>query len=166
MDIIQTRMPRFRLRAGAAEDATLVIGYMKKLGDYQKMSDKITATTADIHRLLSEKRGEVIFGEYDGVTVGFIYFYQNSSAFTGQAGLYIDGFFIDPQVQSKGLGKIMMAYMAKLALERGCQRVEWGCLDWNEPAINFYHKLGASSVDEMTIYRFGLQQLEKNAAQF
>jgi len=92
LDIIQTKMPRFRPRAGTAEDATLVVGYMQKLGEYQKMSDKITATAADIHRLLREKRGEVLFGEYDGVTIGFIYFYQNSSAFTGQTGLYIDDF--------------------------------------------------------------------------
>ncbi|UTW04025.1 hypothetical protein KDX31_03125 [Amphritea atlantica] len=86
MDIIQTRMPRFRPRAETAEDATRVVGYMQKLGEYQKMSDTITATAADIHRLQREKRGEVLFGEYDGVTIGFIYFYQNSSALTGQTG--------------------------------------------------------------------------------
>ncbi|WP_428035687.1 N-acetyltransferase family protein [Amphritea sp.] len=166
MDIIQTRKPQFTLRMATLDDAALVVSYMKKLGDYQKMLDKITATEADIRRLLSEQRGEVLFGEYDGATVGFIYFYQNSSAFTGQTGLYIDGFFIDQPFQSQGLGKIMFAYLSKLALERGCQRLEWGCLDWNEPAISFYRNLGAYSVDEMTIYRFAPQQLEQNAGQF
>ncbi|WP_299204179.1 GNAT family N-acetyltransferase [uncultured Amphritea sp.] len=166
MDIIQTRNSQFTLRRGTADDAALVVAYMRKLGDYQKMLDKITATEADIRRLLSEKKGEVIFGEYAGATVGFIYFYQNSSAFTGQTGLYIDGFFVDQQEQSKGLGKIMLAYISKLALERSCQRLEWGCLDWNEPAIDFYRNLGAYSVDEMTIYRFGPQQLEQHASFF
>ncbi|SEQ79407.1 Protein N-acetyltransferase, RimJ/RimL family [Amphritea atlantica] len=166
MDKIQTRVARFTLRTGTADDAAQVIAYMKKLGEYQKMLDKITATEADIHRLLSEQRGEVLFGEYDGETVGFIYFYQNSSAFTGQTGLYIDGFYIDQPFQSQGLGKIMLAYLSKLALERGCQRLEWGCLDWNTPAIHFYQQMGANSVDEMTIYRLGPQQLEQSAAQF
>ena len=166
MDIIHTQKPRFILRHGTEDDAALVVAYMKKLGEYQKMADKITATDADMRRLLSERRGEVVFGEYDGATVGFIYFYQNSSAFTGQTGLYIDGFFIDQPFQSLGLGKMMLAYLSKLALARGCQRLEWGCLDWNEPAIHFYKNQGAYSVDEMTIYRFGPQQLEDNAAQF
>ncbi|RTE64944.1 GNAT family N-acetyltransferase [Amphritea opalescens] len=166
MDFIQTQHPDFKLRHGIPDDAGLVVNYMKKLGAYQKMLDKITATEASIRQLLSDDKGEAIFGELDGETVGFIYFYQNSSAFTGQSGLYIDGFFIDQQVQSKGLGQIMIAYMAKLALERGCQRLEWGCLDWNEPAINFYRKMGAYSVDEMTIYRFSPEQLQDNAAQF
>ncbi|MDX2422818.1 MAG: GNAT family N-acetyltransferase [Amphritea sp.] len=166
MDFIQTQHPDFKLRHGTPDDAALVVDYMKKLGAYQKMLDKITATEASIRQLLSDGKGEAIFGELDGETVGFIYFYQNSSAFTGQSGLYIDGFFIDQQVQSKGLGQIMITYMAKLALQRGCQRLEWGCLDWNEPAINFYRKMGAYSVDEMTIYRFSPEQLEENAAQF
>ncbi|MBQ0757468.1 MAG: GNAT family N-acetyltransferase [Amphritea sp.] len=166
MDFIQTKNCEYRLRPGTPDDAGLVVEYMRKLGAYQKMLDKITATEADIHRLLSEKKGEVVFAELEGETVGFIYFYQTSSAFTGQSGLYIDGFFIDQPVQSKGLGKTMIAYLSKLALQRGCQRLEWGCLDWNEPAISFYRNMGAYSVDEMTIYRFTPEQLAMNAADF
>lgn len=166
MDLIPTQYPGFKLRFGTPDDAGLVVAYMKKLGAYQKMLDKITATDTKIHRLLSEKKGEVIFAELDGETVGFLYFYQNSSAFTGQSGLYIDSFFIDQAMQSKGLGQIMIAYLSKLALQRDCQRLEWGCLDWNEPAINFYRNLGAYSVDEMTIYRFSPEQLKQNASRF
>ena len=166
MEFIQTSKPEFTLRFATPDDAGLVLRYMRKLGTFQKMSDKITATEADFHRLLSEGRGETIFGQYDGETVAFIYFYQNSSAFTGQTGLYIDGFLVDEAMKGKGLGKIMMAYMSQLALERDYQRLEWGCLDWNEPAINFYRKLGAYSVDEMRIYRFGPEQLESNAVSF
>jgi GNAT superfamily N-acetyltransferase len=166
MDFIQTKNSECRLRPGTPDDASLVVNYMKKLGAYQKMLDKITATEADIHRLLTEKKGEAIFAEIKGETVGFIYFYQTSSAFTGQSGLYIDGFFIDRHVQSTGLGKTMIAYLSKLALQRGCQRLEWGCLDWNEPAISFYRNMGAYSVDEMTIYRFTPEQLAINASHF
>lgn len=166
MDFIQTQQAGFTLRHGTPDDAALVLAYMKKLGAYQKMLDKITATEASIRQLLSDDKGEAIFGELNGETVGFIYFYQNSSTFTGQSGLYIDGFFVDQQVQSKGLGQTMMAYLSKLALQRGCQRLEWGCLDWNEPAIKFYRNMGAYSVDEMTIYRFSAEQLAAHATRF
>ena len=105
-------------------------------------------------------------GDYDGQTVGFVYFFQNSSAFIGQSGLYVDGFLVDDAVRFQGLGQIMMAFMSKLAVERGCQRLEWGCLDWNEPTIAFYRHMGAYSVDTMTIFRFSPDQLKVNAALF
>jgi len=139
---------------------------MQKLGTYQKMQEHITATEDGIKKLLTEQKGEVLFGDYDCETVGFIYFYQNSSAFTGQSGLYIDGFLIDTALRGKGLGGIMLAFISKLALERGCKRLEWGCLDWNQPAIDFYRTIGAYSLDEMTIFRLSPDQLAKNAGLF
>jgi GNAT superfamily N-acetyltransferase len=139
---------------------------MRKLGEYQKMLDKITATEEGMHKLLSENKGEAIFGDYDGETVAFIYFFQNYSAFIGQIGMYIDGFYVNEDMRAKGLGKIMMAFMSKLALERGCKRLEWGCLDWNEPTVKFYKDLGAVGVDIMTIYRFSPDKLKENADQF
>ena len=166
MNLIATKDPRFSLRFAAPDDAALVVRFMKSLGSYQKMADKIIATEAGIHKLLAEKKGEAVFGIYDGETVGFAYFCQTSSAFTGQCGLYIDGFFIDEGMRGKGLGRIMMAFMSRLALERGCQRLEWGCLDWNEPSIQFYKGLGACGVDTMTIYRLAPDQLARNAALF
>lgn len=166
MNLIKTKNSKFTIRFATPEDASLVVEYMIKLGTYQKMADKITATEENVYKLLSENKGEAIFGDYDGQTVAFIYFCYNSSAFIGQAGVYIDAFYIDKSVRSKGLGKIMMAFMSKLALERGCKRVEWGCLDWNEPSINFYRKLGATSVDTMTIYRFSQDKLKENADRF
>jgi GNAT superfamily N-acetyltransferase len=166
MTPIPTQDPRFLLRFATPDDAGLVLDFMKKLGSYQKMLEKITATETGLRKLLTEGRGEAVFGAYDGQTVAFVYFCQTSSAFTGQSGLYNDGFLVDDAVRFKGLGKVMMAFMSRLALERGCQRLEWGCLDWNEPAIKFYRNLGATSVDIMTIYRFAPEQLQANAAQF
>ena len=164
--MIQTKDTKFTLRFATPQDAGLVLAYMKKLGAYQQMLEKITATEEDIHKLLAEGRGEAVLGDYEGQTVGFVYFCQNSSAFIGKTGLYIDGFLIDDAMRGKGLGKIMMAFMSKLAVERGCQRLEWGCLDWNEPSITFYRDLGAYSVDTMTIFRFSPDQLLANAARF
>lgn len=166
MNVIPTKDPRFSLRFAKPEDARFVVSFMKKLGAYQKMEDKIIATDDGIRKLLADKRGEAVFGIYDGEMVGFAYFCQTSSAFTGQTGLYLDGFLIDAAMRFKGLGKIMMSFMSKLALERGCQRLEWGCLDWNEPTIKFYKELGANSMDSMTIYRLAPDQLRANAAMF
>ena len=166
MTLIQTKNPKFSLRFATPDDAGLVLDYMKKLGVYQKMPDKITATEEGIRKLLVEGKGEAVLGDYDGQTVGFVYFFQNSSAFIGQSGLYVDGFLVDDTVRFQGLGQIMMAFMSKLAVERGCQRLEWGCLDWNEPTIAFYRNMGAYSVDAMTIFRFSPDQLKVNAALF
>ncbi len=163
---IATQNPRFSLRFATPDDAGLLLDFMKRLGSYQKMADKIIATEDGLRQLLAQQKGEAIFGDYDGKPAGFVYFCQTSSAFIGQSGLYIDGFLVDDSLRAKGLGKIMMAFMSTLALERGCQRLEWGCLDWNEPAIRFYRRLGAYSVDPMTIYRFAPEQLKANAALF
>ncbi|MDR3368441.1 GNAT family N-acetyltransferase [Rhodoferax sp.] len=166
MNPIATKDPQFSLRFATPDDAGLLLDFMHQLGTYQQMRDKIVATEAGLRQLLSQGKGEAIFGDYDDKPVGFAYFCQTSSAFIGQSGLYIDGFLVSESMRFKGLGKIMMAFMAKLALERGCQRLEWGCLDWNEPTIRFYRKLGAHSVDIMTIYRFSPEQLKANAALF
>lgn len=151
--------PLFRLRFATPDDAGLVLHYMRRLGDYQKMADKISATEAQLYGLLADGAGEAIFGEYDGEVVSFLYFYGNSSAFIGGKGLYIDAFFVDDAVRFKGIGKIMLSLLSRLALERGCARIELGCLDWNEPSIRFYKKLGAASVDAMSIYRFSADAL-------
>lgn len=166
MEIIVTKDPRFTLRFATPEDAKLVVEYMRKLGTYQKMLDKTIVTDEGMQKILSEKKGEAIFGDYDGETVAFAYFYNNSSAFIGQTGIFIDGFYVDEEMRFKGLGNIMMSFISKLAIERGCKRLEWGCLDWNEPSIKFYRKLGAISVDIMTIYRLTPDKLEETAEQF
>jgi GNAT superfamily N-acetyltransferase len=166
MRTITTKDPRFSLRFATPGDAGLLLDFMQQLGTYQNMRDKIVATETGLQQLLSQGKGEAIFGDYDGTTVGFVYFCQTSSAFIGQSGLYIDALLVHESMRSKGLGKIMMAFMAKMALQRGCQRLEWGCLDWNEPTIRFYRNLGAHSVDIMTIYRFSPEQLTANAAMF
>lgn len=166
MEVIKTKNPKFILRFATPEDAGLVVEYMRKLGTYQKMLDKITVTTEGMHKILAENKGEAIFGDYDGETATFSFFFDNSSAFIGQTGIYIDGFYVEETMRSKGLGKIMMAFISKIAIERGCKRLDWGCLDWNEPSIKFYRAMGAISVDTMTIYRFTQDKLKETADRF
>ncbi|CUH67647.1 Acetyltransferase (GNAT) family protein [Thalassovita gelatinovora] len=166
MQKINTSNPDFVIQHASPDDAELVVQYMKKLGAYQKMADKITATAPQIKRLLDEKLGEALFGYYKGEIAGFAYFCQKSSAFTGRSGLYIDGFLVDSEVRHQGLGKIIMGYLCTLALERNCQMMEWGVLDWNTPAIEFYQSLGAYSIDEMTIFRFTPDDLKSNSVLF
>ncbi len=166
MQKIKTSNPDFFIQHASPNDAERVVHYMKELGTYQKMADKITATAPQIKRLLDEGLGEAIFGIYQGKIVGFAYFCEKSSAFTGRSGLYIDGFLIDSNLRHQGLGKIVMGYLCKLALSRNCQMLEWGVLDWNTPTIAFYKKLGAYSVDDMTIYRFTPDDLKSNALAF
>ncbi len=163
---IETKDPDFSLRVATAKDAGLIVDFMRKLGAYQNMADEITATEAGIRRLLEENLGEAIIGTYLGKPVGFVYFCKKSSAFTGRSGLFIDGFLIDEDLRHKGLGKIMISFMCKHAIDRNCQMLEWGCLDWNEPTIRFYSALGAYSIDNMRIYRFAPDQLNANAAMF
>lgn len=164
--IIETKDPNFSLRIATAEDAGLVVDFMRKLGAYQEMADEITATEAEIGRLLRENLGEAVIGTYLGKSVGFVYFCKKSSAFTGRSGLFIDGFLVNEDLRYKGFGKIMMSFMCRHAMDRNCQMLEWGCLDWNAPTIQFYRQLGAYSIDNMRIYRFGPDQLKANAASF
>lgn len=166
MTMITTPNPDFLIRHATGDDAALVVEYMRKLGTYQKMLDQITATEPQIRRLLDENWGEAVFGIYKGEIVSFAYFCQKSSAFTGRAGLYIDGFLVDETIRHQGLGKIIIGYLCKLATDRNCEFLEWGCMDWNAPTIQFYEGLGAYSLDEMTIFRFSPNRLRANAAMF
>ncbi len=161
-----TKSPRFTLRHATPDDAGLVLDFMQKLGAYQQMADQITATEARLHRLLTDGQGEALFANDEGATVGFMFFNQTSSAFTGRSGLFIDGFFIEEAARGRGLGKIMMGYLARLAQDRGCEMLEWGCLDWNHPTIAFYRDLGAYSLDSMTIYRLAPDHLKACAEAF
>lgn len=166
MTRIPTSDPEFTLRLATPQDAALVLDFMRKLGTYQKMRDEITATEESLHRLLAEGRGEAVFGMHRGREVGFMFFNETSSAFTGRSGLFIDGFWMEESVRHKGFGKIMMGYLASCAIERGGQMLEWGCLDWNTPTIDFYKGMGAYCLDTMWIYRLSPEDLRASAARF
>ena len=159
-------LSKFQIRPAEEPDVKLILGFITELGEYEKLSREVVATEENLRKTLFEqKMAEVIIGEFEGVPVGFALFFHNYSTFLGQAGIYLEDLYIKPEMRGKGFGKTMLRHLAKLAVERNCGRLEWACLDWNEPAICFYKGLGAKALDDWTVYRVagpGLQALADN----
>lgn len=164
---IDTRLGNFKIRFAQPEDTPLILEFIKGLAEYEKMLDCVEATEEILREtLFTRKAAEVIIGEYNGLPVGFALFFHNFSTFIGKPGLYLEDLFVKPEFRGKGLGKIMLSYLAKLAKERDCGRFEWWCLDWNEPSIAFYKSLGAVPMDEWTVYRVSGKALDELADNF
>ena len=158
---IKTIDERFSLEFATVEDVGLVLDFIKQLAIYEDMLDDVVATEESlIDSLFNKKVAEVIIGYYDEKPVAFVLFFHNYSTFLGKTGLYIEDLFVVPSMRGKGLGKILLAYIAKLAKERDCGRVEWWCLNWNEPSIEFYKKMGAIPMDEWTVFRLTGDKLD------
>lgn len=135
------------------DHAGLIVGFMHKLGEFQKMSSAITVTAEKMKELLQNKDGESV--------LAFAYFCKHSSAFIGHTCLYIDAFYVEENFRKQGIGKQIMRFLAKLCKERGYARMEWGCLDWNAGAWNFYTNLGSVPFETLTIHRLSGESLEK-----
>lgn len=163
---VDTKIHGFNLRFAERNDVPLVLEFIKELADYEKMLHEVVATEEVlIESLFERKAAEVIIGELDNKPVGIAVFYHNFSTFTGRPGIYLEDLYIKPEMRGKGIGKILLSYLAKLAVERKCGRLEWSCLDWNEPSIQFYKDMGAVPMDEWTVYRVhdkALDELAKN----
>lgn len=158
--LIDTKYKDFKLRFAQEEDAGLILEFIKGLAEYENMLDEVIATEEKLlDSLFRQKAAEVIIGEYKGEAVGFVLFFHNFSTFLGQAGIYIEDLFIKPEMRGKGFGKIMLSYLGKLAKERGCGRLDWQCLNWNEPSIKFYKKMGAISLDDWITFRLTGEKL-------
>ena len=141
-------------RFAERKDAALILQFIRDLAEYEKLSDEVVAAQETLEEWIFERqKAEVIFALEDGVEVGFALFFHNFSTFLGRAGLYLEDLFVKPAYRGRGYGKGLLAALAKIALERGCGRLEWVCLDWNKPSIDFYHSLGAMPMDDWTIYR-------------
>ncbi len=134
---------------------------MHKLGEFQKMSSAITVTTEKMEKLLQNKDGEAVLAFADGTPVAFAYFCKHSSAFIGHTCLYIDAFYVEEEFRKQGIGRQIMQFLAKLCKERGYARMEWGCLDWNTDAWDFYTNLGSVPFEILTIHRLSGESLEK-----
>ena len=136
------------------QDVSLIFNFIKALAEYEKMSDQVIANE-DLLRewIFEKKKAEVLFAMEDGKEVGFALFFHNFSTFLGRAGIYLEDLFVMPAYRGHGHGKGLIRELARITLERGCGRLEWCCLDWNQPSIEFYRALGAESLDEWTTYR-------------
>lgn len=143
------------IRNAVAADLDLIIGFIRALADYERLADAVVLDPVTMGSHLFGKRpmAEVIIGEIDGVARGFALFFHNFSTFEGRPGIYLEDLFVEPEARGSGLGKALLARLAQLAMARGCARLEWSVLDWNEPAIKFYASLGAEAMDEWTVNR-------------
>lgn len=157
-------MGEVTFRQAKAGDEALVLEFIRGIAQYEKMLDEVVATEESIREwMLEKKMVEVIFAEAEGDTVGFALYFQNFSTFVGRAGLYLEDIFVKPQYRKKGYGKAIFKKLAQIAVERGCQRFEWVCLDWNQPSIDFYRSMGAVPMDQWTIYRLSGDAIKKAA---
>ena len=141
-------------RFAEERDTPLILDFIKWLADYEQLLDQVVADEATLtDQLFRKKNAEVLFALEDGKEVGFALFFHNFSTFLGRSGLYLEDLFILPEHRGKGYGKAILQKLAAIALERGCGRMKWWCLDWNKPSIDFYRSLGAEPMSDWTVYR-------------
>ena len=147
-------------------DTPLVLRFIRALADYEKMLDLVVADEVLLEdQLFRKKNAEVIFAMEDGKEIGFALFFHNFSTFLGRAGLYLEDLYVEQEYRGKGYGKAILKKLASIAVERGCGRLEWWCLDWNQPSIKFYRSLGAEPMSDWTVYRLTGETLKNLASE-
>ena len=158
--------PLLAIRPATIDDVPLIRQLVAELAAYERLADAAVATDADLREQLfgAHPAAEVLIGEVDGEPAGFALFFHNFSTFLGKRGLYLEDLFVRPAFRGAGLGRHLMAALARIAVQRGCGRFEWSVLDWNEPAIGFYRTLGAVGMDGWTVQRLEGDALHSLAA--
>ena len=147
-------MENCMFRFAEEKDVSLILYFIKELAKYEEMLDEVVATEENLKEwIFDKKKAEVIFALEDGVEVGFALFFHNFSTFLGRSGVYLEDLYVKPEFRGKGYGKALLKKLAQIAVERGCGRLEWWCLDWNKPSIDFYLSLGAVPMKDWTVYR-------------
>ena len=150
----QDKRPPVSFRFADRGDCALILEFIRKLAKYERMENDVVATENMISKWLFDKKAaEVLFAVLDGQEVGFALFFPNFSTFLGRSGMYLEDLFVLSEQRGKGIGKAMLRELARIAVSRGYGRFEWACLDWNAPSIEFYKSLGATPMDEWTIFR-------------
>jgi len=151
-------------RNAERKDTALILQFIKELAEYEKMSDEVVADEATLEKwIFDNRKAEVIFAVADGKEIGFALFFHNFSTFLGRAGIYLEDLYVKPEYRGKGYGKATLKKLAEIAVERGCGRLEWWCLDWNKPSIDFYLSLGAEPMKDWTVYRIAGDTLKQLA---
>ena len=159
-------MSGMTFRAAEWDDVSLILRFIRELADYEGMLDQVTATEELLREWIFEKqKAEVIFVLENGKEVGFALFFHNFSTFLGKAGIYLEDLYVMPEYRGKGYGKGLLKKLAQIAVERGCGRLEWWCLDWNKPSIDFYLSMGAEPMEDWTVYRIAGDTLHRLAGE-
>ena len=153
------------IRPAAVDDVPTIFRLIRQLAEYERLSHEVLLEEAQLREHLFGSRpwAEVLLAEESGRVVGFALFFHNYSTFAGKPGIYLEDLFVEPEHRAKGHGKALFQAVARLAVDRGCARMEWSVLDWNEPAIRFYRSLGARAMDDWTVYRLSGESLTKAA---
>lgn len=147
-------MDELHFRFAQENDVSTILYFIKELAAYEKMADEVVATEELLKEwIFDKKKAEVIFALEDGKEIGFALFFHNFSTFLGRAGIYLEDLYVMPECRGKGYGKRLLKELARIAVERGCGRLEWWCLDWNQSSIDFYLSLGAEPMKDWTVYR-------------
>ena len=143
------------IRPASREEVPLVLEFIRDLARYERLEHEMSASEPELREaLFGERRyAEVVFACSGGTPVGFALFFHNFSTFKGRPGIYLEDLFVRPEARGRGIGKLLLAYLARTAVERRCARLEWAVLDWNEPSIGFYRSLGAVPMEEWTVFR-------------
>ena len=166
--MIETTIQGLSLRLATANDVPQILQFIQDLAEYEKLSDQVVATEEKLRTTLFGDKpfAEVVMADYQGQPAGFALFFHNYSTFLAKPGMYLEDLYVDQQLRGKGIGKALITFLAKLAVERGCGRLEWSVLDWNQPAIDFYQSLGAVMLHDWRINRVTGQTLSKMAEMF
>jgi GNAT superfamily N-acetyltransferase len=154
------------IRPAAEHETPLVLDFIRRLAQYERLEHEMEATEEDLRQTLfgSHPYAEVVFACEAGTPLGFALFFHNYSTFKGRPGLYLEDLFVLPAARRRGIGRLLLAWLARTAVRRGCARLEWAVLDWNEPSIQFYRSLGAVPMDEWTTFRLTGEALSALAA--
>ena len=159
-------MSQASYRFATPDDVPVILNLIKQLAEYEKAADQVVATEELLHESLFEQRAaEVLLVEVDGRAVGFAVFFTSYSTWLARAGIFLEDLFVLPDERGKGYGKGLLVHLAQIAVERGCGRLEWNCLDWNQPSIDFYLSLGAEKMECWTTYRLEGDTLETLASE-
>ena len=155
------------IRQATEADVPLILKFIRDLAIYEKLEHKVVATEQGLRQTLfgNPRFAEVVFASVDGVEAGFALFFHNYSTFLGAPGIYLEDLFVKPEFRGRGIGKALLAHLAKLAKDRGCGRVEWAVLDWNTPSIDFYKSLGAVPISDWEIFRLTGDAMDKLSRQ-
>ena len=147
-------METLSFRFATVEDVPKILFFIKELAAYEKLADEVSADENLLREwIFDKKKAEVLFALENNIEIGFALFFHNFSTFLGKAGIYLEDLYVKPEHRGKGYGRKIIKKLAEIAVERGCGRLEWWCLDWNEPSINFYLKIGAKPMNDWTVYR-------------
>lgn len=158
-------MPKISIRPAAPADVPLLLTFIRELADYEKLAHEVVAREESFHTALFGERPtvEAVIASVDGEPVGYALFFPNFSTFLGTPGLYLEDLYVRPAARGLGVGRRLLTHLAKLAVERGWGRFEWAVLDWNEPSIAFYKRMGAVAMHDWTVFRLSGERLEKLA---